>query len=443
MQTKLLPVVLLAAISMPAIAQSDGSKPPISGVITRIASDSDFDFNGYRVVVSQATVFQVEIKVAGDDALESAKPADLQLHLGQALNIYGELTGKPAQITASRIVSEPAAQTMAVSGTAVIDAVLPVPRGTPATDHLVRADGYAIRITRATKLKYAKPLHSAADLHTNVWITYEGMLERDGSVHATKVLLAPNVISRTLDKEREAWEYDPAAVPASTHQSDADKILRGVNPADYPPYKDAAMQERIDFIGATLVPKYQFEFPFTEPTRIDFRFYLVDAPKWRDVAVLPNGIILVPYQLVKRLQNDSQVAALLADKMACLLEKQPVPLPASNSELVAGAAVDAAEFVAPLGGLAIGGATLPAGIYGAKQYHRNLQQRERVSLALLHDAGYDLLQAPIAFWLIAPKDPKPISEVPIPQQSAYLYEMIGQLWPDGAAPAGKADAGGE
>jgi hypothetical protein len=52
-----------------------------------------------------------------------------------------------------------------------------------------------------------------------------------------------------------------------------------------------------------------------------------------------------------------------------------------------------------------------------------------VSLSLLHDAGYDVQQAPLAWWLLAPKKPKDITDVPLPRRAEYLYRIIGETWP--------------
>ena len=52
------------------------------------------------------------------------------------------------------------------------------------------------------------------------------------------------------------------------------------------------------------------------------------------------------------------------------------------------------------------------------------QQSGRVSLYLLSDAGYDLHQAPVAWWLLASKKPKDPVDISIPSRAAYLYETI-------------------
>ena len=64
-----------------------------------------------------------------------------------------------------------------------------------------------------------------------------------------------------------------------------------------------------------------------KPVRhLDLYRPLVDAPKWKDAVALPSGIILVPFTEVQRLPDDSQLAVVLADKIAWLIEGQPLIL---------------------------------------------------------------------------------------------------------------------
>ena len=86
------------------------------------------------------------------------------------------------------------------------------------------------------------------------------------------------------------------------------------------------MQARIDRIGSSLIPVYQRNLPDADPVKIPFKFQLIDATNWKDALTLPTGIILIPFELIERLQNDSQVATLLADNMAVALEKQNYPM---------------------------------------------------------------------------------------------------------------------
>jgi hypothetical protein len=397
----------------------------VSGYVTRLGSPSDFDLNGRHVRASEKTV---QIKQPSSKAGSSPAPDQLlNLHLFDQLKACGPADSKAHDITATRIEFEPRGH-RSVSGTAIIDSTLPLPAGAnPSTDHMVRADGYQILITAKTRRTFEKPLRTSADIHVNVWITYEGTQQPDGTIIAETADFEKNTTSRSLDRQREQWEYDPNAIPDDAHQSGVSKAFRGNDPRQYPPHKDPAMQARVDAIGAKLVPKYQVDFPYTEETRLDVRFYLIDAPKWRDAMPLPSGIVLVPYQLVGWMQNDSQLAAFLADKVACLLEKQPVFLPATDADF----AVDAAEVAlvaVPVAEAVYQLVGIPLGIDAITQTYLHREQRDRVSIALMHDAGYDVMQAPIAWWLLSSKMQKDISDIPEPARAKYLYQYLGQTW---------------
>jgi hypothetical protein len=416
-------------LSLPCLCQSS-SDPTIFGYVTNVALPTSFDVNGKHILIDGKTSINMEQPqlVHGNPTYSSLPVASTRLYLGEPVDVFGEYKGRNS-IAATRVFLHARAP-RPVSGTAIIDAIPAASPGSSAsTDRFVRADGYSILIPSTTELAFQQPLSSPSDIQVNVWIKYSGTQRPDGVVVANKASFSKNVTSRGLDKARERFEYDPGAVDPDSHQGLVDKAFRGLDPRKFPPHKDAAMQSRVDATGAKLVPRYQSEFPYTEETRIDFRFYLLDAPKWRDAVPLPNGIILVPYQLVERMQNDSQLATLLADKVACLLEKQPVALPASNGDLAKGAAVDTAVAVVPFASLAATAAAIPVSISANNQFHRNQEQRERVSVGLLHDAGYDITQAPLAWWLLAPRKPKDIADTPIPERVAYLYEFLGETWP--------------
>jgi predicted Zn-dependent protease len=189
------------------------------------------------------------------------------------------------------------------------------------------------------------------------------------------------------------------------------------------------MQARVSAIGIRLVPRYQRELPDTDETKINFRFQVVGHEKWHDAVAWPNGIILVPYDVVERLQNDSQLAAVLADNIACALEKQgPHAIPAArkmSAFAVAGAIGSA--FVPGLV-LAMGPANEVALVAADVMIRHAREQSGRVSLGLLRDAGYDVTQAPLAWWLLAPGKAKKLEEIAMPERATYLYKVLGETW---------------
>jgi hypothetical protein len=56
-----------------------------------------------------------------------------------------------------------------------------------------------------------------------------------------------------------------------------------------------------------------------------------------------------------------------------------------------------------------------------------------VALGLMHDAGFDIYQAPVAWWLLSRKKAAPFQDMPMPRRAAYLYQILGQNWSNQAA----------
>jgi len=353
---------------------------------------------------------------------------NLKLYLGEPVEVYGNIDAKTKTVTADRLLLY-IPLPHAVAGSALIDAILPLPAGAAPTDRLVRADGYPILIPAAAKSTFAKPLSSPSDIRENVWIDFNGIQRPDGIVVADKVSFRQNILSRGDEELQATWDYDPSAVDPASHQNSLDKWFRGVDPSKFPPYKDEAAQKRITAIGQRIAPRFEANLPNEEKTRINFSFYLLDAPKWRDAVALPNGIVLVPYSLTQRLSDDTKLAATLADKVAWLIEKQPLILPKSVADVGIDWSEVAAEVVVPAAGLV----SSARDRYKKDKSRVLAEQRDRVSLSLLRDAGYNLQQAPQTWWLLSSKQPRDVSEIHMPDRAGYLYQFLGDTWPSDSA----------
>jgi hypothetical protein len=394
--------------------------------VTRTVSSFDFDVSGVRILCSEK---------AGNGSRNiygaTAKcPAEAP-HIGDGLIIHYTVRDTLLNsIFAKYIEKQPAPSFSEASGSAVIDA-MPIEENTnekPA-GLTVRADGYRIRITADTKIQWGSPLQSLAEVRPGNWIKYKGKIDAAGVLVATSVEISPNEIDDEEKKLRTKNEYDPSAVPANARQNYLKNAVRmdGFDPKKIPPFKDVVMQARIEKIGNALIPAYQRALTASSPDKIDFRFQLIDTKFYRETLALPSGVILVPYQVVERMQNDSQLAAVLADGIARVLERQEYRMEGRSKEdyawILFGAIVPFARGASNVGGFDL----MDIQIY-------TMKQRSRVSLSLLHDAGYDIAQAPIAWWLLAPWEPAPISEIEVPSRVAYIYNFLAAIRKDSTLP---------
>jgi hypothetical protein len=408
--------MLALAIALPA-QRAAASLPALDGYVTRAASPTDFDVNGFRVLTDGQTTFIQDVRTASGSAMTIMDAP--QPYLGAHAQIYGKINSRQHTIRAET-VEFVTAEGSEVKGGAVIDA-LPAPQAADAEGKLIRADGHRILLTPKTTMKFDPPLASLADVQPNVWISYKGDRREDGIVVASSATLTRNDRVVREEQARDKADYDPDAVAPDAKQSAAGKAFLGIDPRKIPPYHDDAMQARIARIGNSLVPQYQKDLPDTDPAKLRFRFQLVDEPKWRDVMIWPSGVILVPRQVVERMENDSQLAEVLADGIARLLEDQYYKLQSMKRKAVA---FGVASTVAA--GAILGTAT-GAGEYGEAVQHAH-EQSARVSLGLMSDAGYTLAEAPKAWWILSSKKPKPMVDVQLPDRVQSLYEALGTTW---------------
>jgi len=408
-----------------------GAGAQTEGYVTRAASGSDFDVNGYRVVctgVKRGAIETTQGARVSAVGCPSAPP-----FVGEAVVLFGRWNKASRSVDATHIDLQDL-QFHASSGSAVIDAAPDHGAlGAQAPGLTVRADGLQIRITANTKIDWIPPLQSLADVKAGDWIKYKGRLDTTGTLVAESAEIGPNTIASGEEKLRAGKEYDASAIPADARQNYLKYAFVGSftgqpwDPKKFPPFQDAAMQERLDTIGNSLVPAYQRALPDSDPAKINFRFQLIDTKLMRDALTLPNGIILVPHQVVERMQNDSQLAAVLADAIARALERQEYR---TARKIKAGNAASLAVMFVPYAGPVISS----EGESGVMRIIIHEQQQSgRVSLVLLHDAQYDIDQAPMAWWLLAPRKPKPFSEIGMPDRAAYLYGVLGETWHNPAA----------
>ncbi|HVN92933.1 MAG TPA: hypothetical protein VMT38_04525 [Terracidiphilus sp.] len=390
--------------------------PDLTGVVTRVVSGSDFDVNGYRVLCGADT--QSAVYVSANVSTNNAGCPSQTPYMGEAAGIYGNLNKKKLTVRATQINLQMPPFPLVIQGSAVIDALLPRKFAQPNSGGvLVQADGFHILIDKDTVVKWDPPVNSLDTIGPGVWIDYKGKLNDSRVLVATSVRFKANYVSEGELALEGRDEFDPTNVPASKKEGPVEAAFVGINPRRFPSYNDPAMQARVNAVGESLIPGFQRVLPDGDPRKIAFRFQLVDTPLIRDAMTMSNGLILLPRQVVERMQNDSQLAAVLADSIAGALERDEYRFSPTSS--VGSAAAFALEVSDPFG----------LGVAEAVRIQRYVEnQTGRVSLTLLHDAGYDINQAPLAWWRLAPADIGQLPRTAMPGHAIYLSEVIGQIW---------------
>ncbi|MGH9560637.1 MAG: hypothetical protein ACRD3S_04205, partial [Terracidiphilus sp.] len=311
--------VLCGLLILPAVSIRGQEFYVLSGYVTRVASNSDFDVNGIRVICGPGTQTTVH-PVSGDASSNSGCPQDAP-YLGERAKASGSPSKKQATLEATRIEIAPV-PLGSVEGSAVIDALsASSPEEASSGKLLVRADGRRILFDSKSSITLIPPLHSLIDVKAGDWIEYAGSFSPDAVVQAKKVRISPAVVTKAEAEARTDMVRIIAIPDPDQPDTAAVKyITLDEHPASF--YDDPAMQARVDAIMKKLIPAFQRDLPDSDPRKIRFRFQITADKPWNRVVVLPKGVILIPHQVIERMQNDSQVAAILADGIAYNMENE-------------------------------------------------------------------------------------------------------------------------
>jgi hypothetical protein len=167
----------------------------------------------------------------------------------------------------------------------------------------------------------------------------------------------------------------------------------------YPVPENAALQEGVRRIGMSQVPQYQRDLPDDDPGKIPFRFYAVDEKEMRSEIFCDKSLILVPFEAIPSFKNDAELAALLADGVAAEQRRQRARM---MLDMVLVSVAEVAVYLTVRSAAGVGGRWVGGAIVGHEIERKMEDERGRVALGLMADAGFDPWQAPEAWRLLAP-----------------------------------------
>jgi hypothetical protein len=162
----------------------------------------------------------------------------------------------------------------------------------------------------------------------------------------------------------------------------------------YKVVEDLDVNSFINTLGNRIVPRYLQKLPPGDRNKIVFRFYVLEDETPNAVA-LPDGSVFVHTGLLKRLENEAQVAIVLGHEIAHVTNEhiRRRDEAAAKQAIIAGVIGTAAETV--LGrenALLI--AKLGYALMSNKFTGDMEDQADRVGLYYAHQAGYDVREAP-------------------------------------------------
>lgn len=422
------PLLLACLLCRHMICAQEPVIPTLRGNITAVDSSGGFDVSGYHVMIGANTEFY---------ALQGPKkdPAALrgEIQVGTYVQVIGDKDRHDRTVTARQVKVR--SEDRNVSGSGVIERMF-----APGPQPVFRADGYLIRMVAGTDVRFSTGLSAIDDVAPGTWVRYEGRPNNSGELVAVRLAFArpkPHGSKHDSASMAQVTTFPPGSIidfDGSFNTNRAKKRLQdtpGGACGWYPVLDVPSAQEHVRRIGMSLIPKYQRDLPDDSPAKIPFRFYIVDEKEIRSGLTCHEGLVLIPADVFNRLRNDDQLAAVIADGVVASL--QPMQLRMAS----AFGWSDVGE-VAAFGAAGVAGVVIKHEVL-----HRLEDQRGRMALGLMADAGYDPWQAPEAWRLLEPKQlPKDLSKLKYPGRAGYQLEILAMQYKRPAASAaGTAQSG--
>jgi len=389
------PFAVLAAtlLSCASLAPAQNQPHVHRGYISAITSPTEFDLAGEHVLCDSKTEFNSPLGIG-----PTATPCADHIYIGEPLAIT-EFSRKHGALHAEILNANNMPTSMKITGYGVLD--LPLAAETQPSRGVIHADGRRLRLTEKTQIHFAAPLRSLAEIHPGTWVAYEGHPEADGSLTVLSIAFAPNTISDHEAKMLKRMVIrivppDYAARKVGQIYIGAYTDTKRPKPGAFQIVANQATQERVQALGARLIPAWQRALQEEDPLRIRFQFFVVTRkPIDHDAFSFPDGTILIPEKIVSDLPTDAQLAAIIASNMAEVLEKQHSRFQTAKEALGATNVAAIGVGFAPVPFLGTG-MSLGTAIAASEMQRRENQQADRVSLLLLEQAGYDVNQSFLA-----------------------------------------------
>jgi hypothetical protein len=399
-------------ISSPTAIGQEERGVAVEGYITATHAPGGFEINGTQVVIQPSTGYRLfgEKKSRIDSPLRDAA------QIGAYVFVEGAFD-KPTRTATARTVVFRDDWDQPVFGVGVIDKV-----DSAGPRPVLRVDGFLIRISPTTKCSFHQDLKSLADVNTNTWVRFQAKHGKDGLLDATTAGFF-RVKAKVVKQAPDAATIEMNFVAPDLAQNKDGSLNMGLLNKPHPILADTALQTRVMRVGANVIPAYQKAMTDTDPYKIPFRIYAIDNdPACLDGCALHGGLILISKQSVDRLTRDDQLAAVLAECVVTELQRQAAGVQRDSlKELGAKVGEDAADIaMSPLFAV-----PFEIGYFIGNAETERLEQRQRLALALLDDAGYDPWQAPEAWRLLAPKHlPADVKSLKYPLRSEYQLGML-------------------
>lgn len=270
------------------------------------------------------------------------------------------------------------------------------------------------------------------DLALGCFVEVKGQLGLDGIVRAEKASYCLNnyVKNDRLLREAVQTEYSDTGLLAVAPPSDLDLPVVGslhqgkitVGGLQLKLVEDLRVQAYVNMVGQKLIPHHLKQVPMDAEEKLHFRFFVVDNPVFNAFA-FPDGTIFVNSGLMKVIDNEAQLAAVLGHEIAHVTHEHGRKRYQTHKKIAGGIGVakltlsgliklgvidqddmaellwDANSFSRGLGitqslaGAILGSLSLNTGNLSNAFFKKHENQSDRVGLYYMQAAGYDPREA--------------------------------------------------
>lgn len=185
-----------------------------------------------------------------------------------------------------------------------------------------------VKIKGKKKSKYKKESFDDFSVITlGNFVEIEGVRQMDGLIIAKKAFVGENEFTQkdrelrgVLGDEFSSDNIKPVDIPSelkkyTKHLEHLDRGYAQFGDARFKLVDNLKVQAYINYVGNKIVPQWQKNIPYGADERIRFRFYVIENPTFNAFA-LPNGMIFVHSGLLKMIDNEAQLAAILGHEIA-------------------------------------------------------------------------------------------------------------------------------
>jgi len=393
----------------PAVAQS---KINLDGYVTHIEAPASFRLNQRPVVVTSSTTFVPDINTGNEISFSLG-----MISAGKRITVRGVEDKQTHIVTAKKIEVIDGGSQAHRAGHALEDRAPALAKDGNGWRGTVYADGFEIVVDPKTATQLAQGMTDPNAFRPDMRVAYEAERQNDSSLRAKSLIF-------TIDGNVADEEQFRASDDFKIELPDYEKNVPGKVHFFLQSYRilpDRQLQEAINAFGQKLVPAWQRALLDTDPAKIHFRFLVIEKSKALNRTISNDaGTVLIPSQIITKLQNEAQLASLLSADIAGAIESDTYR---SRSHKHTQEAIDVALIPVPLGVGA--GQIVNDGAFAAGYWIPLVEHECRVGLRYVVSAGYDPREAPIALKRIAAKHPDETDGKPLPSLGNYVDAELG------------------